>query len=58
MSRGGGQAPPAWRLLQGDALDVLPGLSEGFAQTCVTSPPYWGLRDYGVPPRAWGGDPG
>ena len=23
---------------------------------CVTSPPYWGLRDYGTPPQIWGGD--
>lgn len=21
--------------------------------TCVTSPPYWGLRDYGIPPTKW-----
>lgn len=26
---------------------------------CVpTSPPYWGLRDYGLPPRVWGGEEG
>ena len=24
---------------------------------CVTSPPYYGLRDYGTPPQIWGGDP-
>jgi DNA modification methylase len=52
------QAPPAWRVIEGDALDVLPALPAGFAQTCVTSPPYWGLRDYGVEPRVWGGEPG
>ncbi|MGA2264242.1 MAG: DNA methyltransferase, partial [Acidobacteriota bacterium] len=23
----------------------------------MTSPPYWGLRDYGILPSAWGGDP-
>src|SRR5271163_942196 len=23
----------------------------------VTSPPYWGLRDYGTPPQIWNGDP-
>jgi DNA modification methylase len=23
----------------------------------VTSPPYWGLRDYGLPAVVWGGDP-
>lgn len=32
----------------GDCLEVLNSLPEGCAQTCVTSPPYWGLRDYGV----------
>lgn len=36
------------RLLQGDCRDVLPTLSEQSVQCCVTSPPYWGLRDYGV----------
>jgi DNA modification methylase len=24
---------------------------------CVTSPPYWGLRDYGTPAQVWGGIP-
>ena len=32
----------------GDALEILRGLPEGSAQCCVTSPPYWGLRDYGT----------
>ncbi len=36
-------------ILQGDALDQLRTLPDGCVQTCVTSPPYWGLRDYGVP---------
>ncbi len=27
------------------------------AQVCVTSPPYWGLRDYGIKPSVWGGLP-
>jgi site-specific DNA-methyltransferase (adenine-specific) len=31
----------------GDALTVLRTLPAGSAQTCVTSPPYWGLRNYG-----------
>jgi DNA modification methylase len=35
------------RLYQGDVLDVLREMDEGSVQTCVTSPPYWGLRDYG-----------
>lgn len=33
-------------------------IAEGVkAQTCITSPPYWQLRDYGNPPSIWGGDP-
>ena len=47
---------PEQRVLCGDALDVLATLPDGSAQTCITSPPYWGLRDYGVSPRVWGGD--
>ena len=35
-------------MLCGDALDVLKTLPDGMFQTCVTSPPYYGLRDYGV----------
>lgn len=39
----------------GDVRDVLPLLDEGIVQTCVTSPPYFGLRDYGT--AEWeGGD--
>lgn len=30
-------------------LKVLKRLSECSVQCCITSPPYWGLRDYGVP---------
>lgn len=32
----------------GDCLEVMKTLPEKSVQTCVTSPPYWGLRDYGV----------
>ncbi len=35
-------------LICGDALDVLGTMEAGSVQCCVTSPPYWGLRDYGV----------
>jgi DNA modification methylase len=31
----------------GDAVEVLRGLPDGWVQTCITSPPYWGLRNYG-----------
>lgn len=37
-----------YRLLQGDALEMLRELDSESVQTCVTSPPYWGLRDYGA----------
>ena len=33
----------------GDALDVLRTLPSESVHACVTSPPYYGLRDYGVP---------
>jgi len=36
------------QILQGDAVAVLRTLPENSVQCCVTSPPYWGLRDYGV----------
>ena len=36
------------RIFQGDALTVLRTLPAGSVQCCITSPPYWGLRDYGV----------
>ena len=32
----------------GDAREVLPSLPAESVQCCVTSPPYWGLRDYGA----------
>jgi DNA modification methylase len=32
----------------GDCREVLKDIPKGSVQTCVTSPPYWGLRDYGV----------
>jgi DNA modification methylase len=35
-------------IYQGDALSVLTALPSGIANCIVTSPPYWGLRDYGV----------
>jgi len=33
----------------GDCREVLKTLPDASANCCVTSPPYWGLRDYGVP---------
>ncbi|MEV5033665.1 site-specific DNA-methyltransferase [Sphingobium sp. LMC3-1-1.1] len=36
------------RILTGDALEVLRTLPSDSIDCCVTSPPYWGLRDYDV----------
>ena len=35
-------------ILVGDCRAQLRTLKAGSVQTCITSPPYWGLRDYGV----------
>ena len=35
--------------MEGDALACLRKLPDESVNCCVTSPPYWGLRDYGVP---------
>jgi DNA modification methylase len=45
----------AWRVLEGDCREVLRSLPAGSVHVVVTSPPYFGLRDYGT--GAWeGGD--
>lgn len=36
------------RILVGDCRDILPTLPDASVHTVVTSPPYWGLRDYGT----------
>ena len=38
----------SFELLQGDCTKVLATLPDASVQCCVTSPPYWGLRDYGA----------
>ena len=35
------------RVLTGDCRETLRSLADGSVQCAVTSPPYWGLRDYG-----------
>jgi DNA modification methylase len=45
------------QILKGDCRDVLRTLPAESVHCCVTSPPYWGLRDYGIPPSIWGADP-
>lgn len=45
------------KILNGDALSVLRTLPDGIVNTCVTSPPYWSLRDYGTGKWEGGNDP-
>lgn len=35
-------------IFRGDALDVLRTLPDNSVHCCITSPPYYALRDYGV----------
>jgi DNA modification methylase len=43
-------------LYVGDARDVLADMPDTWADCIVTSPPYWGKRDYGVA-RQYGREP-
>ena len=47
-----------WEIKHGDCRDVLKTLEAKSVQTVATSPPFWGLRDYGLEPQVWGGDAG
>jgi site-specific DNA-methyltransferase (cytosine-N4-specific) len=43
------------KILHGDCKEKLQSLCSNSINTCITSPPYWGLRDYGT--ATWeGGD--
>ena len=49
---------PYWKqdnniIYQGHVLEVLKSMADESVQMCVTSPPYWGLRDYGLEPMVW-----
>ena len=39
----------SWEIREGDCLRSLRAMPAESVQTCITSPPYWGLRDYGDP---------
>jgi DNA modification methylase len=45
--RQGVEGVTSWQIIEGDCRDVLATIDAGSVQTCVTSPPYFGLRDYG-----------
>ena len=38
---------PTHRIIQGDCIEGMRTLPDASVHCCVTSPPYWGLRDYG-----------
>ncbi|WP_309386057.1 DNA-methyltransferase [Cerasicoccus frondis] len=40
-------------ILMGDCRESMRTLDARSVQCCVTSPPYWALRDYGVQPTLW-----
>lgn len=49
--------PTSWEIIVGDAAEQLRALPAESVHSCVTSPPYWGLRDYET--AEWeGGDAG
>jgi len=48
---------PEGKIYQGHALHVLPELKPKSVHMVVTSPPYWGLRDYDLEPQLWDSDP-
>jgi site-specific DNA-methyltransferase (adenine-specific)/site-specific DNA-methyltransferase (cytosine-N4-specific) len=35
-------------IIVGDALNILQNFASNTFRCCITSPPYWGLRDYGI----------
>ncbi len=39
---------PINSIFQGDSLEILKTFPDDFVDTIITSPPYWGLGDYGV----------
>jgi len=44
------------KVICGDCITVMKGIPDNSIDCCITSPPYWGLRDYGT--AKWeGGDP-
>ena len=44
------------KIITGHVLEVLRAMPPESVHTVVTSPPYWGLRDYGIEPQVWGGE--
>lgn len=45
-----------FQIISGHVLIVLKSIPDESIQTCITSPPYLGLRNYGTKEQIWGGD--
>lgn len=45
------------RILVGDCRGALRAMPDRSVHCVITSPPYWGLRDYQIEPSVWGGNP-
>jgi DNA modification methylase len=41
------------QILHGNCVDLMAAMEPESIHACVTSPPYWGLRDYGTAPLEW-----
>lgn len=42
------ETPLVSQVILGDSLKVLRNIPDNTFRTCITSPPYWGLRDYAI----------
>lgn len=42
-----------WQVVHGDVRSTLARIPDNSIHLIVTSPPYWGLRDYGLPETIW-----
>jgi site-specific DNA-methyltransferase (adenine-specific) len=43
-------------IINGNSLEILKTLPDNLVDMVITSPPYWGLRDYGLTDSIYGGD--
>lgn len=46
----------SWEIQAGECRELLQEVHSGSVQCVVTSPPYYGLRDYKLEPSVWGGE--
>ena len=44
------------KIYQGDCREIMRQWDDECIDMCISSPPYWGLRDYKLKPLIWGGD--